>query len=110
MKISEQWLRDFVSTDLSREGISELLTLAGLEVDGVLPVSSLNLEDVVVSKILQLEDHNLSGNLKVCIVDIGIGSPKTVVCGAPDVTVDALVAYVPVGAKARSVGYLNINV
>ena len=39
MKISENWLREFVSTDLSREEIAEELTMLGLEVDSVKPIS-----------------------------------------------------------------------
>ena len=97
MKISEIWLREFVSTDLSREEIAEELTMLGLEVDSVSPVSKYELSEVVWGKVVETKPLKQESKLKVCRIDLGKGSTKTVVCGAECVPRDLLVAYAPSG-------------
>ena len=56
MKLSESWLRDMVNPSLSTQELSDQLTMAGLEVDGVAPVSNLGAE-VVVSALVKVDLH-----------------------------------------------------
>ena len=56
MKLSESWLRDMVNPSLSTQELSDQLTMAGLEVDGVAPVSTLGAE-VVVSALVKVDLH-----------------------------------------------------
>ena len=64
MKISENWLREFVSTDLSREEIAEELTMLGLEVDSVKPISRYELCGVVWGKVVEAMPLKEESNLK----------------------------------------------
>ena len=80
MKLSESWLRDMVNPSLSTQELSDQLTMAGLEVDGVAPVSNLGAE-VVVSALVKVDLHPDAAKLCVCHVDYGGGSLLKVVCG-----------------------------
>ena len=99
MKISENWLREFVSTDLSREEIAEELTMLGLEVDSVKPISRYELCGVVWGKVVEAMPLKEESNLKVCSIDLGKGFTRTVVCGAECVPRDLLVAYAASGTN-----------
>ena len=99
MKISEIWLREFVSTDLSREEIAEELTMLGLEVDSVSPVSKYELSEVVWGKVVEAKPLKQDSKLEVCRIDHGKGSIKTVVCGAENIPRDLLVASAPSGTS-----------
>lgn len=84
MKFSEQWLRQWVNPSIKTQQLAEQLTLAGLEVDSVVPVAS-EFTDVVVGKVLQTEQHPDADRLRVCQVDVGESEPVTIVCGAANV-------------------------
>ncbi len=96
MKFSEAWLREWVNPDIGRDTLLEQLTMAGLEVDGIEPVSA-PMQHVVVGRIDAVEAHPQSGKLKVCTVSDGAGQ-KQVVCGAPNVRAGLLSAFARVGA------------
>lgn len=98
MKFSEAWLREWVNPDLSTEALVERLTLAGLEVSSLKPVVP-SLKGVKVAKILAVKPHVSADHLQICQVDIGNGSPLTVVCGAPNVRVGLFVPLATVGAQ-----------
>ena len=83
MKISVNWLKDYIDTDLSVEQIEEKLTLTGLEVEGIEHIGS-QLPGVVVGKVLTCEGHPNADRLKVCKVDIG-SEEVSIICGAPNV-------------------------
>ncbi len=84
MKFSESWLRTLVNPTLSSEELSHLLTMAGLEVEDMAPVAPA-FHSVVVAQVLEVVKHPDADRLNVCQVDIGDGSPKQIVCGAPNV-------------------------
>ncbi len=84
MRISEQWLREWVSPKLDTEQLAERLTLAGLEVSALEPASA-DLKGVVVGRIDSLREHPHADRLKLCSVDIGRRSRLEIVCGAPNV-------------------------
>ena len=98
MKFSESWLRTLVDTKLSSEELSHLLTMAGLEVEGLEPVAP-QFCDVVVAHVLEVVKHPDADRLNVCKVDTGRGEPTTIVCGAPNVAVGLRVPCALPGAK-----------
>ena len=73
MKISLNWLRQFVNTDWSAAQISELLTDLGLEVEGIHSYESIPgmLDGMVVGEVLTCEKHPNADKLKVTSVDVG---------------------------------------
>jgi phenylalanyl-tRNA synthetase beta chain len=81
MKISEQWLREWVAVKLDTRALAERLTLAGLEVGAVTPVAA-PLPQVVVGEILAVAPHPQADRLRVCRVNVGPKMPLTIVCGA----------------------------
>ena len=81
MKISEQWLREWVSIRQDAKHLAERLTLAGLEVGAVARVAP-PLDRVVVGEIRSLEAHPQADRLRVCQVHVGQKLPLTIVCGA----------------------------
>ncbi len=93
MIFSEQWLREWVSPDLSTTVLGHQLTMAGLEVDAIEPVAPAH-SGVVVGKILSAEKHPDADKLQVCQVDVGDLSeePLQIVCGAKNARKDLLVA------------------
>lgn len=98
MKFSESWLRTLVDTELSSEALSHLLTMAGLEVEGMEPVAP-QFNDVVVAHVLEVVKHPDADRLNVCKVYTGRGEPTTIVCGAPNVAVGLRVPCALPGAK-----------
>ena len=98
MKFSESWLRTFVNPTLSGEAFSHLLTMAGLEVEEEETVAP-PFNDVVVAQVLEVNKHPDADRLNVCRVDIGDGSPKQIVCGAPNVAAGLKVPCALVGAQ-----------
>ena len=87
MKISYNWLKDYIQTDLEPEKIAEILTDIGLEVDSFEKVETIRggLEGVVVGEVLTCEKHPDADRLHVTTVDLGDGVPTQIVCGAPNV-------------------------
>ncbi|MBY5969604.1 phenylalanine--tRNA ligase subunit beta [Halomonas denitrificans] len=97
MKVSEQWLREWVSPQLSTQGLADQITMAGLEVDAVEPVAA-SFSDVVVAQVTDKVQHPDADKLNVCQVDDGSGEPVQVVCGAPNVAVGQRIPFARVGA------------
>ncbi|UCB44054.1 MAG: phenylalanine--tRNA ligase subunit beta [Dehalococcoidales bacterium] len=97
MKISLNWLKQYVDTNLAPKEVARRLTMAGSEVKG-LQVIGENWEGIVVGRITAVNSHPNADRLTLVTIDLG-GSEETVVCGAPNVAVDAKVAYAPVGAR-----------
>ena len=85
MKISLNWLRDYVALDASIEEISRAITFLGFEVESVATTGAPKLSHVVVGEILTRAKHPNADKLSVCTVDVGpAGGVKTIVCGAPN--------------------------
>ena len=81
MKITFDWLKDHLKTDLKEKNLLEQLTNIGLEVESVESLSSDN-QIFKVAKIIKTEKHPNADRLKVCDVNIGEKELKKVVCGA----------------------------
>ncbi|MGS2763659.1 phenylalanine--tRNA ligase subunit beta [Sinomicrobium sp. M5D2P9] len=87
MKISYNWLKQFIKLDWEAEKTAELLTDLGLEIEGITPFQSVKggLKGVVVGQVLSCEKHPNADRLKVTKVDLGNGEAVQIVCGAPNV-------------------------
>ena len=102
MRISYNWLKQFIKTDLQSNEIADILTDLGLEVEGVDTFESLKggLQGVVVGHVITCEKHPDADKLKITTVDIGDGkTPLQIVCGAPNVTVGQKVPVATIGTK-----------
>ena len=97
MKISEQWLRQWVNPNNTSEQLAEQLTMAGLEIDDRYAVARA-FSGVVVGEVLSVEQHPDADKLRVTQVNIGDAEPLQIVCGAPNVTVGMKVPVATVGA------------
>lgn len=103
MKLSLNWLNDYIKTDLAIDELSELLTDIGLEVEGIEEVQSVKggLKDLVIGEVLTREKHENADRLNVCTVNIGQNEPLQIVCGAPNVDAGQRVIVAPVGSKVH---------
>jgi phenylalanyl-tRNA synthetase beta chain len=99
MKISYNWIKQFLKTDWTPEQTSELLTDLGLEVEGLENYQSVKggLEGVVVGEVLSCVKHPNADKLKVTTVDIGEETPLQIVCGAPNVAAGQKVPVATIG-------------
>ncbi|MCA0131816.1 phenylalanine--tRNA ligase subunit beta [Winogradskyella alexanderae] len=87
MKISYNWLKQFIKIDWHAEKTGELLTDLGLEIEGIETYESIKggLEGIVVGEVLTCKQHPNADRLKITTVDIGGETPLQIVCGAPNV-------------------------
>ena len=98
MQISEAWLREYVNPPVGTEELVEQLTMAGLEVDSVVPAAA-SFSGVVVGEVLAMEPHPDADRLRVCQVAVGQDEPLQIVCGAPNVRVGLKIPAALVGAE-----------
>ena len=106
MNVSEQWLREWVDVDCDTQQLSEQLTMAGLEVEGIEPASP-GFSGVITARIETVEKHPEADKLKICQVSTGSGQDLKIVCGASNVRAGLYVALAPVGAVLP--GNVTIN-
>ncbi|NOQ92406.1 MAG: phenylalanine--tRNA ligase subunit beta [Flavobacteriaceae bacterium] len=99
MKISYNWLKEFLNIDLEADKVGKILTDLGLEVEGIETFESLkgSLKGVVVGEVLSCEQHANADRLKVTMVDLGNGEPVQIVCGAPNVAAGQKVPVATIG-------------
>ncbi|MFT5761706.1 MAG: phenylalanyl-tRNA synthetase beta chain [Polaribacter sp.] len=99
MKISYNWLRQFLQIDWEAEKAGELLTDLGLEVEGIETKESIkgSLEGIVVGEVLTCVQHPNADRLKITTVNIGSGEPLQIVCGAPNVAAGQKVPVATIG-------------
>lgn len=105
MLISENWLREWVSPDLTTELLADTLTMAGLEVKGIQNQRP-RFSNVIVARVLSVELHPDSDHLKICLLDDGHGENHKVVCGADNVKAGMNVPLARVGAVLPD----NVNI
>jgi len=89
MKVSFNWLRDFVDIDQTPAELAEMLTMGGLEVEG-LEHRGHGLDNIAVSRILNILPHPNADRLSICKLDVG-KDEVSVVCGAPNITTGMVV-------------------
>ncbi len=99
MKISYNWLKQFIKIDWKSDETAALLTDLGLEVEVVEKYESVKggLEGIVVGHVLTCEQHPNADRLKVTNVDIGSGTPVQIVCGANNVAAGQKVPVAKIG-------------
>jgi phenylalanyl-tRNA synthetase beta chain len=98
MKISYNWIKQFLQTDWDATKTGELLTDLGLEVEGIETKESIkgSLKGIVVGEVLTCIQHPNADRLKVTTVDLGNGIVQ-IVCGAPNVAVGQKVPVATIG-------------
>jgi phenylalanyl-tRNA synthetase beta chain len=98
MKFSEGWLRTICDPALSTPELAHALTMAGLEVEEVIPAAP-PFDGVVVGAVTSVKPHPDAEKLRVCEVNIGAADTLSIVCGAPNVRTGIKVACATVGAR-----------
>ncbi|MDW3197554.1 MAG: phenylalanine--tRNA ligase subunit beta [Cytophagales bacterium] len=98
MKISHNWLTDFIELDQPASEIADALTQTGLEVEGVETVEKIpgGLRGLVVGEVKTCSQHPNADKLSVTTVDIGGEALSPIVCGAPNVAAGQKVIVAPV--------------
>lgn len=109
MKISLNWLKAYIKTNLNAEQISRTLTQIGLEVEGFEKAESIRggLAGLVVSEVLTCDKHPDADKLHVTTVDLGDGQPTQIVCGAPNVAAGQKVVVATINAMLYPTGEEN---
>ena len=97
MKFSELWLREWVNPAIDSAALSEQITMAGLEVDGVEPVAG-TFHGVVVGEVVECGQHPNADKLRVTKINVGGDRLLDIVCGAPNCRQGLKVAVATVGA------------
>jgi len=100
MKISYNWLKEFIDTDKTPEEISTILTGTGLEVESLEKVQAVpgGLEGLVIGHVKEAVFHPNSDHLNITKVDVGTGEDLQIVCGAANVAAGQKVVVAVVGA------------
>jgi len=106
MKISHRWLTEFIELDASwtPDRVSHTLTDLGIEVEHI-ENQSAALKGFVTGRVLACEKHPKADKLHVCSVDVGDGTNRTIVCGAPNVAIGHTVCVALEGAVVPNGGY-----
>ncbi|WP_257670376.1 phenylalanine--tRNA ligase subunit beta [Parapedobacter tibetensis] len=99
MKISYNWLKDFIETEKSPGELSHILTDIGLEVESLEVVQSIpgGLDGLLVGEVKTCVPHPNADRLRVTTVDVGVGELLHIVCGAPNVAAGQRVIVATVG-------------
>ena len=100
MKISYNWIKDYLKIDLDPHRVASILTGIGLEIEGTEEWSSVKggLEGIIIGEVLTSQKHPDADKLTVNTVNIGRGEPLSIVCGAPNVAAGQKVPVALAGA------------
>ena len=98
MKITLNWLREYVDIDSTPEELVHRLTMAGLEAESVEDLGG-RLSGIVVGRVLERASHPQADRLSVCRVEVGRPEPARIVCGAPNVAAGQMVPVVLPGCS-----------
>tara|TARA_B100000575_G_scaffold225764_1_gene186352 strand:+ start:26681 stop:29089 length:2409 start_codon:yes stop_codon:yes gene_type:complete len=101
VKISLNWLKEYIHTDLTPVEISEILTNLGLEVEKIDSFESIKggLNGVIAGKVIKCEKHPNADRLKLTSIDLGHNQILEIVCGAPNIKLGQIVPVATVGSK-----------
>jgi phenylalanyl-tRNA synthetase beta chain len=101
MKISYNWLKTLINTDLTPEQMDEHLTSSGLEVEGIEAFETVKggLKGIVVGEVIEKEKHPDADKLSITKVNVGAAELLNIVCGAPNVAAGQKVLVAMIGAK-----------
>src|SRR5512139_731983 len=98
MRISVNWLNDWLDTPAEGRELATRLTMAGLEVEAIEPAAP-PLEGIVVGEIVEREKHPDADSLSICKVNAGGGELLQIVCGAPNARAGMKAPLATVGTK-----------
>ena len=99
MKISYNWLKEYINIDLDANVVAKYLTDTGLEVEGIETVESVKggLKGIVIGEVLTKDQHPNADRLSITTVDIGQENSLQIVCGAPNVEAGQKVLVATIG-------------
>ena len=100
MKISYNWLKEYVNTSLEPVEIARILTDCGLEVEAIEEYESVKggLKGIVIGHVVSTQRHPNADKLTCCKVDVGGNNVLDIVCGAPNVAAGQKVPVATIGA------------
>ncbi|NQV42216.1 MAG: phenylalanine--tRNA ligase subunit beta, partial [Candidatus Marinimicrobia bacterium] len=96
MNISYNWLKEYIDIDLEPAVLAEKLTDAGLEAVIVETLPEF-FKSIVVGHVVSREKHPDADKLSVCMIDLGDGEPKQIICGAPNIDTGQKVPVATIG-------------
>lgn len=104
MKISYNWLKEYINIDLDANVVAKYLTDTGLEVEGIETVESVKggLKGIVIGEVLTKDQHPNADRLSITTVDIGQENSLQIVCGAPNVEAGQKVLVATIGTVLYS--------
>jgi len=104
MKISYNWLKDFISIDSEPEKLGAILTDIGLEVEGIEEYTEVRggMQGLVIGEVLSCSKHSNADKLSLTTVDIGNEKPLNIICGAPNVKAGQKVVVATTGTEIKS--------
>ncbi len=99
MKISFNWLKDYIEINEPVQEIADLLTMSGLEVEGITKFEEVTggLSGLLIGVVNECKKHPEADRLKITSVDVGTNDPLSIVCGAPNVAAGQKVVVAPIG-------------
>lgn len=98
MRVSINWLREFVEFDQTPEQLADTLTMLGLEIESIESMAK-DISGIKVGEILSIEPHPDADRLVVCKVDVGAEEPLQIVCGATNMKVGDRVPTATIGGS-----------
>lgn len=98
MRISLNWLKDYVEIGVDADTLAHQMTMLGLEIEAIERPGA-ELSGIYVGKILAIEPHPDADKLVVCKTDVGRGEPLQIICGAKNMSVGDKVPTAVVGSK-----------
>ena len=98
MRLSLNWLRDYVAITGKSEALAAALTHSGSEVTGIVKLDT-DVSKIIVGQVKTLLQHPHADRLKIAKVDVGAGALWEIVCGAPNIAPGQKVAVAAVGVR-----------
>ena len=106
MKVSQNWLKSLVDINTTPDDLSEKLSIGGFEVESLINCS-LNVQGVVLGKVISVVKHSNSEKLSICNVDIGTSNFLQIICGAKNVKANI---YVYVATVGNHLSAINLTI
>lgn len=112
MRISYNWLKDFIEDLPAPEELGKILTAIGLEVESMEKIEQVkgNLEGLIAGEVLECKRHPEADKLQVTEVNINTGEHLQIVCGAPNVAKGQKVVVAPVGTLLHTFSGESIKI
>ena len=111
MKISLNWLKEFIKISKSSTEIESILTETGLEVDDVIKINPdiKSIENLIVGEIVSISNHINADKLKITEVDIG-NEKLSIICGANNIEINQKVVIAKIGSELTHINGDKIKI